>query len=184
MRLETTRLVIRSYEPRDAVGMLRVFGDPEVRKYLPPSPDPTLERMQASVERRIAVERERDDPLESEGSESPREARDRGLRSEALVPGAAPVVVRDLDLRAGPIDEHEAALADELARVLALDGPQRMAMVPLHGHAALDAGLHPLERRRRIRRQVLAHLGIAQDLEHRGRAGDDPAAGDDGDPQL
>src|SRR5438067_2905198 len=59
MRLETPRLVIRSYEPADAAGMLRVFGDPDVRRYLPPGPEPTLERMQASVERRIAIERER-----------------------------------------------------------------------------------------------------------------------------
>jgi len=59
MRLETSRLVIRSYEPADAAGMLRVFGDPEVRRYLPPSPEPTLERMRASVERRMVIERER-----------------------------------------------------------------------------------------------------------------------------
>ena len=78
-------------------------------------------------------------------------------------------MVRDLDLGAGAVDEHEATLADELAGVLAFDGPERMAVVPLHGHATLDAGLHSLQRRRRIRRQVLAHLGITQDLEHRGR---------------
>jgi RimJ/RimL family protein N-acetyltransferase len=59
MRLETPRLVIRSFEPSDAQGMLQVFGDPEVRKYLPPFPDPTLELMQASVARRMAMERER-----------------------------------------------------------------------------------------------------------------------------
>jgi ribosomal-protein-alanine N-acetyltransferase len=58
MRLETTRLVIRSFEPSDAAGMLEVFGDPEVRKYLPPFPDPTLEAMQASVARRMAMERD------------------------------------------------------------------------------------------------------------------------------
>ncbi|MDP9321149.1 MAG: GNAT family N-acetyltransferase [Chloroflexota bacterium] len=58
MRLETTRLVIRSFELSDAAGMLQVFGDPEVRKYLPPFPDPTLESMQASVARRMAMERD------------------------------------------------------------------------------------------------------------------------------
>ena len=41
MRLETSRLVIRSFTPADAAGMLQVFGDPEVRKYLPPFADPT-----------------------------------------------------------------------------------------------------------------------------------------------
>jgi len=45
MRLETTRLVIRSFEPSDAEGMLQVFGDPAVRTYLPPFPDPTLAGM-------------------------------------------------------------------------------------------------------------------------------------------
>jgi RimJ/RimL family protein N-acetyltransferase len=58
MRLETSRLVIRSFEPSDAEGMLHVFGDPDVRKFLPPFPDPTLETMQASVARRMAMERD------------------------------------------------------------------------------------------------------------------------------
>ena len=56
MRLETPRLVIRSFEPTDAAGMLAVFGDPEVRRYLPPFTDPTLETMQQSVARRMAME--------------------------------------------------------------------------------------------------------------------------------
>ncbi len=56
MRLETTRLVIRSFESGDAAGMLAVFGDPEVRRYLPPFPDPTIETMQQSVARRMALE--------------------------------------------------------------------------------------------------------------------------------
>ncbi len=59
MRLETARLVIRSVEIGDASGMLRVFGDPEVRRYLPAGPDPTLERMRAGVDRRMAIERDR-----------------------------------------------------------------------------------------------------------------------------
>ena len=58
MRLETPRLVIRSFEPSDAEGMLLVFGDPAVRKYLPPFPDPTVETMRASVARRMAMERD------------------------------------------------------------------------------------------------------------------------------
>jgi RimJ/RimL family protein N-acetyltransferase len=58
MRLDTPRLVIRSFEPSDAEGMLQVFGDPEVRKYLPPFPDPTLESMGKSVARRMAMERD------------------------------------------------------------------------------------------------------------------------------
>jgi len=59
MRLETSRLMIRSFEPSDAAAMFRVFSDPEVRKYLPPRPDPVLEQMRAGIERQMAIERER-----------------------------------------------------------------------------------------------------------------------------
>ena len=58
MRLETPRLVIRSFRPADAEAMLAVFGEPEVRKYLPPFPDPTIESMDKSVARRMAMERD------------------------------------------------------------------------------------------------------------------------------
>jgi len=58
VRIETARLVIRSFEPADAAGLLALFGDPAVRAYLPPFPEPTLESMEASVARRIAAERE------------------------------------------------------------------------------------------------------------------------------
>ena len=58
MHLETQRLRIRSFDPADAAAMLEVFGDPEVRKFLPPFPDPTLESMGKSVERRMAMERD------------------------------------------------------------------------------------------------------------------------------
>lgn len=58
MRLDTPRLLIRSFEPSDAPGMLAVFGDPVVRRYLPPFPDPTLETMAKSVARRMSMESE------------------------------------------------------------------------------------------------------------------------------
>ena len=58
MHVETTRLRIRSFEPADATAMLEVFGDPEVRKFLPPFPDPTIESMGKSVARRMAMERD------------------------------------------------------------------------------------------------------------------------------
>ncbi len=38
--------------------MLKVFGDSVVRRYLPPFPDPTLESMEQSVGRRMAMERD------------------------------------------------------------------------------------------------------------------------------
>src|SRR5258708_30370930 len=58
MRLETDRLVLRSFQPSDGAGMLAVFGDPEVRRYLPSFPDPTIQTMEASVARRMAMERD------------------------------------------------------------------------------------------------------------------------------
>lgn len=58
MRLATDRLVIRSFRPEDAAALLAVFGDPAVRRYLPPFPEPTLERMAQSVARRMEMERE------------------------------------------------------------------------------------------------------------------------------
>ena len=58
MRLATTRLLIRSFEPADAAAMLEVFGDPDVRRYLPPFPDPTIESMGKSIGRRMAMERD------------------------------------------------------------------------------------------------------------------------------
>ena len=59
MRLETPRLIIRSHEPADASGVLEVFSHPEVRRYLPPFPASTLETLQGSIARRIAMEQER-----------------------------------------------------------------------------------------------------------------------------
>jgi [ribosomal protein S5]-alanine N-acetyltransferase len=58
MQLMTPRLRIRSFDPADATAMLEVYGDPEVRKYLPPFPDPTVESMGKSVARRMAMERD------------------------------------------------------------------------------------------------------------------------------
>ena len=58
MRFETARLVIRSCEPRDAAALLDILSDPEVRKYLPTSTPPTLEQIEAAIERRTAMEGE------------------------------------------------------------------------------------------------------------------------------
>jgi RimJ/RimL family protein N-acetyltransferase len=59
MRLETARLVIRTFEPRDADPWLALVSDPDVRRFLPPGPVPTLEDLHAAIERRHAMERER-----------------------------------------------------------------------------------------------------------------------------
>lgn len=59
VRLETPRLVIRSFEPRDAEAWLALVTDPDVCRYLPPGPVPTLETFAGVLERRHALERER-----------------------------------------------------------------------------------------------------------------------------
>jgi RimJ/RimL family protein N-acetyltransferase len=57
-RLETPRLVIRTFEPGDADAWIALFSDPEVRRFLPPGPVPTLEDFQGAIESRHAMERE------------------------------------------------------------------------------------------------------------------------------
>ena len=59
MRLETERLVIRSVTMDDAPSLQRLFSDPEVLRWLPPTAPATLETAQRSVERRSALEKER-----------------------------------------------------------------------------------------------------------------------------
>ena len=50
-RLETARLVIRTFEPRDAEAWLAMFADPEVRRFLP-GPAPTMEDFHRAIEGR------------------------------------------------------------------------------------------------------------------------------------
>ena len=57
-RLETARLVIRTFEARDADPWLAMVNDAEVIRFLPPGPDPTLEDFQRVVAERQAMERE------------------------------------------------------------------------------------------------------------------------------
>lgn len=58
MRTETARLVIRTFEPRDAESWIAMVSDPDVRRFIPPGPVPTLEVFQSSMERRHTMERE------------------------------------------------------------------------------------------------------------------------------
>ena len=55
-RLETSRLIVRSYEPRDAAAWVALVSDPEVRRFLPPGPVPTLGDFPGALERRRARE--------------------------------------------------------------------------------------------------------------------------------
>jgi RimJ/RimL family protein N-acetyltransferase len=58
IRLETERLAIRTFEARDADPWLAMVSDPEVRRFLPAGPLPTIETFQSALERRHALERE------------------------------------------------------------------------------------------------------------------------------
>jgi RimJ/RimL family protein N-acetyltransferase len=57
-RLETARLVIRTFEARDAGPWLALVNDPEVGRFLSPEPDATMEDFQSVIESRHAMERE------------------------------------------------------------------------------------------------------------------------------
>jgi [ribosomal protein S5]-alanine N-acetyltransferase len=57
-RLETARLVIRTFELSDADAWIALFSDPEVRRWLPAAPAPTLEIFKGAIDSRHAMERE------------------------------------------------------------------------------------------------------------------------------
>ena len=57
-RLETARLVIRTFQARDAGPWLAMVTDPEVRRFLPAGPAPTMELAQRIIGERQAMERE------------------------------------------------------------------------------------------------------------------------------
>ena len=56
--IETPRLVIRTLEARDAGAWIAMVNDPEVRRYLPPMPEATMETFAEALERRHTMERE------------------------------------------------------------------------------------------------------------------------------
>jgi RimJ/RimL family protein N-acetyltransferase len=56
-RLETARLVIRTFKPGDAGAWVAMLSDPEVRRYLP-GPAPTMETFGSGLQARRAMERE------------------------------------------------------------------------------------------------------------------------------
>jgi RimJ/RimL family protein N-acetyltransferase len=55
-RLETERLVIRTFEKRDADAWLAIFTDPEVGRFLPAGPAPTMETFERALESRREME--------------------------------------------------------------------------------------------------------------------------------
>jgi [ribosomal protein S5]-alanine N-acetyltransferase len=57
-RLETPRLVIRTFEPGDGEAWVAMLADPEVRRFLPGAAAPTMETFHGVIEGRHAMERE------------------------------------------------------------------------------------------------------------------------------
>ena len=58
IRLETARLVIRPLDDRDADAWIAMLSDPEVARFLPRGPAPTMETFERAIETRHAMERE------------------------------------------------------------------------------------------------------------------------------
>ncbi len=56
--IETPRLVIRTFEPGDAAAWIAMVNDPEVRRFLPPTPERTMETFAEVLAQRRAMERE------------------------------------------------------------------------------------------------------------------------------
>ena len=70
MRLETARLVIRSFEAHDVDPWIALVNDSEVGRFTPPSPPATLETFHGALARLETMERERGDamyPAEGKG---------------------------------------------------------------------------------------------------------------------
>jgi RimJ/RimL family protein N-acetyltransferase len=57
-RIQTARLVIRTFEARDADPWIALVNDPEVMRFVPPGPAATMETFQTAIEARHAMERE------------------------------------------------------------------------------------------------------------------------------
>ena len=57
-RLETARLVIRTFESGDAEAWVAMVNDPEVVRFLPPGPALTMQTFQAVIQGRHEMERE------------------------------------------------------------------------------------------------------------------------------
>jgi RimJ/RimL family protein N-acetyltransferase len=55
-RLETARLVIRTFEAADAEPFLAMVSDPQVRRFLPPGPPPRAEEFGRILQARHAME--------------------------------------------------------------------------------------------------------------------------------
>jgi RimJ/RimL family protein N-acetyltransferase len=57
-RLETDRLVIRTFEARDGKPWIAMVSEPEFARFLPSAPDPTQETFERAFQERLAMERE------------------------------------------------------------------------------------------------------------------------------
>jgi RimJ/RimL family protein N-acetyltransferase len=55
-RIETERLVIRTFAPADAEAWVAMVNDAEVKRFLPPGPEATTQTFHETLERRLAME--------------------------------------------------------------------------------------------------------------------------------
>jgi RimJ/RimL family protein N-acetyltransferase len=55
-RLQTERLVVRTFEDRDAEAWIAMLSDPEVQRFLPLGPAPTTETFERAIESRHEME--------------------------------------------------------------------------------------------------------------------------------
>src|SRR2546427_321992 len=99
------------------------------------------------------------------------QTRGRCLRPEPLAPPQPPVVVGELDLGPGAVDQREPAAADQLSALLARDGVEGEPVRALAAYPAVDGALDARERRWRPRRQEPSHLRIEKHRKERRRVG-------------
>ena len=100
---ETDRLRLRSFRPSDGAFLYQMFTDPEVKRYIPPSPLPlTPERARRSADRRISIEVQHGFGLwifrEKDGGGFVGRG---GLRRDILYGGALHVLYRRVATRGG-----------------------------------------------------------------------------------
>src|SRR5207244_2764302 len=112
-----------------------------------------------------------DHALELQIVERVAQARGRGLRREPLTPPLPPVVVGELDLGPGAVDEREPAVADQLAAAPALDRIEGEPVRALAAYLSVDGAPDARERWWWPRRQEPSHLRIEEHCKERRRVG-------------
>ena len=108
-RLETARLVIRTFEARDVGPWLAMVTDPEVRRFLPPDQPRRWKLAQRVIGQRQAMERElghamwavegRPRARSSGNAACGQSMREQGQKSTSRITSSGPAGARDMALR-------------------------------------------------------------------------------------